>query len=194
MIIEYTPIGVVHSPFLESKGTPIQPSRSNGARGTVEVFPEFAGRPQRSRRLLAHHPVVPPPPIDGVAPQGRALSRHRAAGALRHSRSLPAQSHRSVGGQPARGRGQRALHRELDLLDGTPFSTSNPMSESSTTAATSGPAGWRPPVDAVIGPTTVFRAEILRRKPIHCHLHEGDMMRTVSTKNAPAPAGHYSQG
>ena len=42
MIVEYTPIGVVHSPFLERKGTPIQPSRSNGARGTVEVYPEFA--------------------------------------------------------------------------------------------------------------------------------------------------------
>lgn len=42
MIIEYKPIGVVHSPFLERKGTPIQPSRSEGARGTVEVFSEYA--------------------------------------------------------------------------------------------------------------------------------------------------------
>jgi tRNA-Thr(GGU) m(6)t(6)A37 methyltransferase TsaA len=42
VIVEYTPIGVVHSPFSENEGTPIQPSRSNGARGTVEVFPEFA--------------------------------------------------------------------------------------------------------------------------------------------------------
>jgi len=42
VIVEYTPIGVVHSPFLERKGAPIQPSRSNGARGSVEVLPEFA--------------------------------------------------------------------------------------------------------------------------------------------------------
>lgn len=41
MIVEYSPIGVVHSPFLEREGTPIQPSRSKGASGTVEVFPEF---------------------------------------------------------------------------------------------------------------------------------------------------------
>lgn len=41
MIVEYSPIGVVHSPFLEREGTPIQPSRSNGASGTVDVFPEF---------------------------------------------------------------------------------------------------------------------------------------------------------
>jgi len=41
MIIEYKPIGVVHSPFSVQEGTPIQPSRSNGARATVEVFPEF---------------------------------------------------------------------------------------------------------------------------------------------------------
>lgn len=42
MIVEYKPIGVVHSPFSEMKGTPIQPSRADGARGTVEVFPDFA--------------------------------------------------------------------------------------------------------------------------------------------------------
>lgn len=42
MNIEYHPIGVVHSPFIKQKGTPIQPSRAKGARGTVEVFPEFA--------------------------------------------------------------------------------------------------------------------------------------------------------
>lgn len=40
-IIEYRPIGVVHSPFTEQHGTPIQPSRADGARGTVEVFAEF---------------------------------------------------------------------------------------------------------------------------------------------------------
>jgi tRNA-Thr(GGU) m(6)t(6)A37 methyltransferase TsaA len=40
--IEYRPIGVVHSPFKEKGGTPTQPSRSDGARGSVEIFPEFA--------------------------------------------------------------------------------------------------------------------------------------------------------
>jgi tRNA (adenine37-N6)-methyltransferase len=39
--IEYRPIGTVHSPFTEPSGTPIQPSRGRGVRGTVEVFPEF---------------------------------------------------------------------------------------------------------------------------------------------------------
>jgi len=37
------PIGVIHTPFYEPKGTPIQPDRSDGARGTVEVYPEYAG-------------------------------------------------------------------------------------------------------------------------------------------------------
>jgi tRNA-Thr(GGU) m(6)t(6)A37 methyltransferase TsaA len=39
--IEYHPIGIVHSPFTEQEGTPIQPSRADGVRGTVEIFPEF---------------------------------------------------------------------------------------------------------------------------------------------------------
>ncbi len=42
MRIEYEPIGVVHSPFTEAAGTPIQPSRAKGILGTVEVYPEFA--------------------------------------------------------------------------------------------------------------------------------------------------------
>jgi tRNA-Thr(GGU) m(6)t(6)A37 methyltransferase TsaA len=43
MTIEYRPIGVVHSPFTEPEGTPIQPSRADGARGTVELLEEYAG-------------------------------------------------------------------------------------------------------------------------------------------------------
>jgi tRNA-Thr(GGU) m(6)t(6)A37 methyltransferase TsaA len=40
--ITYTPIGVVHSPFKEPKGTPIQPPGAGGVVGSVEVFSEYA--------------------------------------------------------------------------------------------------------------------------------------------------------
>ncbi len=40
--IKYQPIGVIHSPFKEPKGTPIQPAGAKGINGTVEVFPEYA--------------------------------------------------------------------------------------------------------------------------------------------------------
>ena len=36
------PIGIIHSPFTESAGTPIQAAMSKGAVGTVEVFKEYA--------------------------------------------------------------------------------------------------------------------------------------------------------
>lgn len=36
-----TPIGVIHSPFVEKDQTPIQPTRST-ARGTIEILPEYA--------------------------------------------------------------------------------------------------------------------------------------------------------
>jgi len=36
------PIGVVHSPYLEPKGVPIQPARNNDKEGRIEIFPEFA--------------------------------------------------------------------------------------------------------------------------------------------------------
>jgi len=42
MRIEYQQIGIIHSPFHEPEGTPIQPQGAAGVQGTVEVFPEFA--------------------------------------------------------------------------------------------------------------------------------------------------------
>jgi len=40
--IRLKPIGIIHTPFTEPKGTPIQPRRSNGVKGRVELYPEFA--------------------------------------------------------------------------------------------------------------------------------------------------------
>jgi len=40
--IKYKPIGVIHSPFKEPKGTPIQPAAAKDVNGAVEVFPEYA--------------------------------------------------------------------------------------------------------------------------------------------------------
>jgi len=40
--MNFKPIGIVHSPFKEAVGTPIQPKAGKGIKGTVEVFAEFA--------------------------------------------------------------------------------------------------------------------------------------------------------
>ncbi len=40
--IRYKPIGIIHSPFKEPKGTPIQPASAKGIKGTAEIFPEYA--------------------------------------------------------------------------------------------------------------------------------------------------------
>jgi tRNA-Thr(GGU) m(6)t(6)A37 methyltransferase TsaA len=39
--MKYKPIGIIHSPFKEPKGTPIQPAGAKGINGTVEIFPEY---------------------------------------------------------------------------------------------------------------------------------------------------------
>lgn len=41
MIVSFTPIGVIHSPFKEQKGTPIQPRFARDARGEVHVNHEY---------------------------------------------------------------------------------------------------------------------------------------------------------
>lgn len=40
--IIYHPIGIVHSPFKEPKGVPIQSSAAMDIEGSVEIFPEYA--------------------------------------------------------------------------------------------------------------------------------------------------------
>jgi tRNA-Thr(GGU) m(6)t(6)A37 methyltransferase TsaA len=39
--ISYNPIGIIHTPFKEPEGTPIQPKGAKGVEGTVEVFNPF---------------------------------------------------------------------------------------------------------------------------------------------------------
>jgi tRNA-Thr(GGU) m(6)t(6)A37 methyltransferase TsaA len=39
--IRYKPIGIIHSPFEEPRGTPIQPAGARNIEGTVEIAPEY---------------------------------------------------------------------------------------------------------------------------------------------------------
>jgi len=39
--IRYKPIGIIHSPFKEAKGMPIQAAGALGVKGTVELFTQF---------------------------------------------------------------------------------------------------------------------------------------------------------
>ena len=40
--IRYTPIGIIHSPFREPVGVPIQAAAARGIRGTVEIYQEYS--------------------------------------------------------------------------------------------------------------------------------------------------------
>lgn len=40
--ITYHPIGIVHSPFKNPEGTPIQPAAAIGVCATIGIFPEYA--------------------------------------------------------------------------------------------------------------------------------------------------------
>jgi len=39
--LQLTAIGVIHSPFQQASGTPIQSRAAEGVEGTVEIFPRF---------------------------------------------------------------------------------------------------------------------------------------------------------
>jgi len=39
--INYKPIGIIHTPFNDIEGMPIQPTGAKGVEGVIEIFPEF---------------------------------------------------------------------------------------------------------------------------------------------------------
>lgn len=39
--IIYKPIGIIHSPYTQPKGTPIQPTASKGNTAVIDLFPEY---------------------------------------------------------------------------------------------------------------------------------------------------------
>jgi tRNA-Thr(GGU) m(6)t(6)A37 methyltransferase TsaA len=41
MVIEYTAIGIIHTPFTKLEGMPIQPAAADGVKGTIDMFEEF---------------------------------------------------------------------------------------------------------------------------------------------------------
>ena len=47
--ITYRPIGLIHSPFTDPKGTPIQPTAARGLRGGVKYSPSMPGGSRTSR-------------------------------------------------------------------------------------------------------------------------------------------------
>lgn len=57
--ISYKPIGVIHTPFKEPKGTPIQPAAGEGVKGYIEIFPEYTdgleGLEEFSHIYLIYH-------------------------------------------------------------------------------------------------------------------------------------------
>ncbi len=40
--IRYRPIGIIHSPFKDMNGTPIQSTGAQGTKGTIEIAPEYS--------------------------------------------------------------------------------------------------------------------------------------------------------
>ena len=42
MIIEFKQIGIIHTPFKELTGMPIQPSGASGIKAEIELYPEYA--------------------------------------------------------------------------------------------------------------------------------------------------------
>ncbi len=121
MQISYTPIGIIHSPFTELNGMPIQPTSESSAPGYLEIYPEFADGLKDlegfSHMYLiyhlhkAHQPKLTVTPFLDTIPRGvfatRAPSRPNPIGL-----SLV---------RLERIEGRRVYIKQIDILDGTPL-------------------------------------------------------------------------
>ena len=119
--VTYIPIGIIHSPFHDPVGMPIQPSGARGTQGTVEIFPPYREGLHDlegfSRVILIYHfhrgrpgPLMVKPFLD---------SSHRGAFATR-APSRP----NFIGLSAVRLisiTDGTLLVEDLDILDGTPL-------------------------------------------------------------------------
>ena len=83
--MEMKPIGIIHTPFTQPEGMPMQPAGAVGVKGTVEVEDQYrAGLKDLdgfSHVILLYHY----PPQSGIRPARRTLQGFRATRALRHT-------------------------------------------------------------------------------------------------------------
>jgi len=119
--IQYKPIGIIHSPFKEVKGTPIQPAGAKGIDGNVEVFPEYAQGLKDlegfSHIILLYHfhlsgkPSLMVTPFMDSSPRGVFATR-----SPRRPNPIGLSVVRLVGIE------ENILHiQDIDIIDGTPL-------------------------------------------------------------------------
>jgi len=117
----YQPIGRIHSPFIEPKGTPIQPRAAEGVEGTVVVFPEYTDGLQDIEgfshlTLIYHFHLAQPGPLRATPfldTQSRGIFAMRGP-----SRPNP------IGVSVVRliaVDGARLQVQDVDIVDGTPL-------------------------------------------------------------------------
>ena len=101
--IRYKPVGVIHSPFKEAKGTPIQSKAAEGIEGIVEVFQEFAEGMEDlegfSHIILIYHFHLSNRPSLKVIP----YMDERTHGGLCHEGTKQAESHWHLNSAPGQG-------------------------------------------------------------------------------------------
>jgi tRNA-Thr(GGU) m(6)t(6)A37 methyltransferase TsaA len=119
--VRYDPIGIVHTPFPEPAGTPVQPAGAEGAAGLVEVFPQFAKGLEDldgfSHIFLLYHCHLAGPPELEVTPfldhEPRGVFATRAPA---RPNAIGLSVVRLVGIE-----GSTLRVRDIDVVDGTPL-------------------------------------------------------------------------
>jgi tRNA-Thr(GGU) m(6)t(6)A37 methyltransferase TsaA len=117
----YQPIGVIHSPFREPKGTPIQPAAAKGIEGRVELFPEYEPGLRDLEGfshiiLLYHFHLAKPGPLQRkpfMDPQNRGVFAMRGP-------SRPNRIGLSIV-QLLKVNKQHLAIQDVDVIDGTPL-------------------------------------------------------------------------
>lgn len=119
--IKYRPIGIVHSPFKEARGVPIQPAAGKDVEAIVEVFTEYAEGLEDldgfSHIILIYHLHL----SKGFALKVKPYLENQLRGVF--STRAPSRPN-SVGLSVVRLdriEGSKLYVRDVDIVDGTPL-------------------------------------------------------------------------
>jgi len=119
--IALRPIGIIHSPFMEPVGVPIQPSGAKGIQGSVEVFPDYLEGLKDidgfSHIILIYHFHLAKKAALSVVP---FMDKHAHGVFATRASSRPNPIGFSVV-ELEKVEGNRLLVKDIDIVDGTPL-------------------------------------------------------------------------
>ncbi|HAM49150.1 MAG TPA: tRNA (N6-threonylcarbamoyladenosine(37)-N6)-methyltransferase TrmO [Nitrospiraceae bacterium] len=119
--IRCNPIGIIHSPYRDIKGMPLQPTGAKGIQGTIEIKKKYA-KGLNDLEGFSHIVLICHfHRSKGYSLEVEPFLHESLRGVFSTRAPKTSKSHRHIGCQASQGRRLCTPIEDVDILDGTPL-------------------------------------------------------------------------